>query len=321
METVKKIFLSHRFADKPIADAVRRHLGNWGFDNEIYQASAPGVGPTVGASITDEIRDALYHAKLVILIYTLTDYDWAFCMWECGLATHPKSHDTRTIVFQCNPHETPKTFEGQLLVEIDPDGIKNFTDQFFELDAFFLGEPSVRQDIKDETVENLSTALYNDLKAVIPPGQLENRYRWDFLVLQLTQNDVSALKKDESRDDLQKLAQNCRIVQEFGEALKHFGYANLEPDLKLGKLIDRWRKETKDRPSSTVDQWIKALGTEVYRAIDNSPASPNWKELNSVNYPGSWFYPVVNHVRVLPDGSMEFDVYFYRSLSGSATET
>jgi len=193
MEIVKKIFLSHRFADKAIADTVRRHIGTWGFDNEIFQASAPGGGPTVGALVTEDIKDALYHAKLVILIYTLSDYDWAFCMWECGLATHPKRQDTRTIVFQCNPHDTPKTFEGQLLVKVDSEGIKNFTVQFFKHDSFFPGEEAVRQDIKEETVSNLSTALYNELKAAIPTGRLENRHRWDFLVLQLTPNEVISL--------------------------------------------------------------------------------------------------------------------------------
>ena len=56
---------------------------------------------------------------------------------------------------------------------------------------------------------------------------------------------------------------------------------------------------------------MELLG-EIHRAIDNSPASPEWKALNSANYVGSWFYPVVNHVRVLPDGSMEFHIYIYR---------
>lgn len=313
MPTERKIFLSHRFTDKQIADVVRRHLGIWGFDNVIFQASAPGLGPTVGEYITDAIKDALSQAKLVILIYTLTDQDWAFCMWECGLATHPKQGDTRTIVFQCNPYDVPKTFEGQLLVKVDKDGIKNFTTQFHRDENFFLGEPAVRAGITDETVENLSTAFYNDLRAVIPPGQREDRYRWDFLTLQLSQADTNELKDKEESEILPSLSHKAVIVKHFGEALKHFGYANVEPGLKLADLIERWEERTKDRESVPGD-WIKEIGSEIYRAIDNSPANPEWKRLNSVNYAGSWFYPVVNHVRVLPDGSMEFDVYFYRSL-------
>jgi len=78
-----RIFLSHRFADKPIADVIRRNLARWGFD-DIYQA-----GPRLGDPLTDELRDVLEDVDLVILVYTVTDEEWSWCMWECGLATHP----------------------------------------------------------------------------------------------------------------------------------------------------------------------------------------------------------------------------------------
>ena len=89
MARESKIFISHRFADKAIADVVRQHLGIWGFDTAIFQASAPGLGPRAGENITDELKEALCNSKLVILLFTTTDYDWAYCMWECGLAHTP----------------------------------------------------------------------------------------------------------------------------------------------------------------------------------------------------------------------------------------
>ena len=87
-EQKPRIFISHRFDDKPIADVIRRNLARWGFD-DIYQAGAPGSGPRVGDSLTDELREVLEDVDLVILVYTFTDEDWSWCMWECGLATHP----------------------------------------------------------------------------------------------------------------------------------------------------------------------------------------------------------------------------------------
>lgn len=311
MTAERKIFLSHRFADKQIANVVRRHLGIWGFDTTIFQASAPGHGTRVGEHIADEIKDALHRAKLVILIYTLTDHDWSFCMWECGLATHPKKADTRTIVLQCNAHDTPRIFEGQLLIRVDQESIKNFTMQFHRDDDFLPGEPAIRADIKDETIADLSDRFYYDLCEVIAPGQREERYRWDSLTLQLTQEELAAIKSLDEQDALQAIQDKCRIAHQFGEALKHFGYANLEPDLKLSHLVERWSQRTQGRDNVS-SEWIKELQSEIYRAIDNSPANPEWKALNSANYVGSWFYPVVNHVRIVPDGSMEFDIYIYR---------
>jgi hypothetical protein len=64
-EQKPRIFISHRFDDKPIADVIRRNLARWGFD-DIYQAGAPGSGPRVGDSLTDELRDVLEDVDLVI---------------------------------------------------------------------------------------------------------------------------------------------------------------------------------------------------------------------------------------------------------------
>jgi hypothetical protein len=288
-------------------------LGIWGFDTQIFQASAPGFGPQAGESITEEIKEALYCAKLVILIFTLHDYDWAYCMWECGLATHPKNSDTKTIVFQCNPHDTPKTFEGQLLVKIDQDGVKNFTIQFHRDHNFFPGEEAYRPDITDETIDNLTGNFYRELSEVIPPGHREERKRWDFLSLQLTKTEVEEIVnqgQDMAHDPILK---KCKIVDHFGNALKHFGYVDTQPDLTLAGLVKRWTERTRDRPNVSHD-WIKELGSEIFRAVENSPASPEWKTLSSVTFEGSWFHPVVNHALLLPDGSMQFDVYFYKSL-------
>lgn len=308
-----KIFLSHRHVDKEIADVVRRHLGIWGFD-DIYQSSAPGHGPQAGENINDEIKHALYEAKLVVLIYTLNDSDWAYCMWECGLATHPKNSDTKTIVIQCNPHDTPKTFEGQLLVKVERDSLKNFIIQFHQHENFLPGVPAIRPGISVETIADFSNDFYDDLYAIIPPGQLEERNRWDSLALQLTKAELEEIKKDSAQEARNKIVNQCRVVRSFGSALKHFGYVNLEPEMKLADLVTRWTDETKDRENFS-DNWINELSDEIYRALNNSPANPEWKILDSVNFPGSFFYPVVNHARILADGSMEFDVFFFCALA------
>jgi hypothetical protein len=311
MPTEKTIFISHRFADKAIADVVRKHFHIWGFDNAVFQASAPGFGPRVGEFIADDIGNALYAAKLVILIYTLTDYDWSFCMWECGLATNPRNADTKTIVLQCNPHETPKIFEGQLLVKVTNDGIKNFVTQLHKDENFFPGEPPYRPNIAEEIIASYSESFLRELQNTIPCGQREERPRWDFVTLRSTQVDVATLKCLDEPAALAAIPEKCHVFHEFGEALKHLGYANTEADLKLSDLIDRWSHRTSNR-ENIMDDWKIELSKEIHRGIINSPAEANWKKMNSVTYANSWFYPVVNHVRIIPDGSMEFDVYLYK---------
>lgn len=309
-----KIFLSHRHADKAIADVVRKHLGIWGYDNQVYQSSAAGLGPTFGENIGEELKAALYNAKLVLIIYTFADKDWSFIMWEAGLATHPLKLDTRTVVFQCNPHHMPKIFEGQRRVLVNEEGIRDFTTQFFRDEGFFPGEAAVYPDITEQTLHAHSTAFFNDLCAALPVCEPDERYRWDFLTLQLTYTDLKELQNIEESEAVSKIPQVSLVTNDFGEALKHFGYANLEPELRLQHLIDRWTVNTAGREGLQTD-WIEELLTEIYRAIKNIPANPEWKKMNSVTYPYLAFHPVVNHVKIASDGSMEFYVYLYRSLS------
>ncbi len=65
----------------------------------------------------------------------------------------------------------------------------------------------------------------------------------------------------------------CMVTDAFGEALKHFGYSNLERDLSLAMLLERWKEATQDRQRVPTG-WIEELTAEMYRAIDNRPAKP-----------------------------------------------
>jgi hypothetical protein len=69
-------------------------------------------------------------AEVLILIYTSSDEDWSYCMWECGVATHPQSPNTAIIVFQCGT-DIPAPFHDVVRVNVRQyDDIKKFTDQF-----------------------------------------------------------------------------------------------------------------------------------------------------------------------------------------------
>jgi hypothetical protein len=162
-----RIFISHRFADKPIADVIRRNLARWGFD-DIYQVGAPGAGPRIGNALTDELIDILEDVDLIILVYTVTDEDWAWCMWECGLATDPRQADaTRVVVFRCSRNESPRQFAQQVNVDVDIEGIRNFTKQLHRNVGFFRDRPPFRPRLSDEDLEHLSKDFYEELRPVI----------------------------------------------------------------------------------------------------------------------------------------------------------
>lgn len=58
--------------------------------------------------------------------------------------------------------------------------------------------------------------------------------------------------------------------------------------------------------------WIQELCEEMNRSIENRPSQSSWELMKSATVPEWRFYPILNHVRLQPDGSFEFDVYLYR---------
>jgi hypothetical protein len=311
------IFISYRFADKPIAEVIRKYLSFWGF-NSIYQAGAgasAAKSARVGENLPDQLRKALDESQLVILVYTFADEDWSWCMWECGLASHPGKVDTtRVVVFQCTSIDTPKVFSDEVMVRVeDPNSIRDFTKQLHRDEDFFKGKLAYRPELSDTDLESISTAFYQELRSVIPSGQREERFRWDRFTLKL-ENPAGFIDIEPNEKTLQELQSELVVIHPFGNALKHFGYANPRDGLKLSDIVERWIQETRDRQNVSND-WIKELCLEIQRAIDDYPAKPQWQQLNSV-VDREPYYPVINHMRILPDNSMEFDVYFYLGASG-----
>jgi CheY-like chemotaxis protein len=166
----QRILISHRAADQPIAEVIRKNLSSWGFD-DIHQAGTPEARPRVGEFLPDELTEAFDDVDLVILVYTLADEDWSWCMWACGLATRPQQPDaTRVVVFRCSRYDAPRHFAQQVIVDVDIDGIHNFTKQLYRNDDFFKGRPAYRPRIADANLQYMSKVFYEDLRSVIPDG-------------------------------------------------------------------------------------------------------------------------------------------------------
>lgn len=314
------IFISHRHTDRQIAEAINKNLQLWGIPQKsIYQSSAAGgAGPRIGGTLTEDLKDALYRANAVLLVYTFADQDWSYCMWECGVATDPKSQSTKIVVFKTTD-DIPKVFQDTILIGITERDILRFTTQFHKEVGFLSDEsPAFAPDIGEEILKRRSNDLYNDLSRVIPQGrrkERKDRYRWDCFTLKLNPDSVERIKNQKQSIDNQIniIQQESEVTnQVFGDALKHFGFDEFESELNFNNLVERW-KTTISYIEDTPQAWIKELCIEMLRAVENKSAEPTWELMKSARrYLDWWFYPVVNHVRINPDDSMEFQIYMYR---------
>lgn len=307
-----QIFISHRHEDKDVVDVIRNNLQDWGH-RTMFQSSDARHGPRIGAPLDAELRAALADSRLVLLVYTYGENDWSFCMWECGVAASAKAESLRIVVFQCTD-DVPKLFEGQKRIAISPDDILRFTTQFHREPDFFPGGEPFDSTVDEALLNRRSKRLYEELRPVIPVRRLEEIYRWDSLTLELAPEVVSEIKEGDDVTDSRLVRQECKVCRAFGEATKHFGFDGPIADEPFENLVLRWNALVQDKKDQNIPSaWVDDLYGEILRSIHRTPSKPTWNFLKSMR-PNTnwWFYPVVNHVRVKPDGKMQFDIYLYQ---------
>ena len=72
------IFISHRAADKHIADALRANIVTWGVDpRQIGQSPVTASNQRVDKGINQARLRELFETKLFVLVYTSPDDDWS----------------------------------------------------------------------------------------------------------------------------------------------------------------------------------------------------------------------------------------------------
>lgn len=263
-ETKILIFISHRHEDKAIADVINEHLQDWGVDRDcIYQSS---VNAQIGKGINQQILESIYHAKLVILVYTSDDENWSYCMWEAGVATDPRKEVRKIVVFLCT-EDRPKPFSNQMSVTINKEKILSFTEQFYRDDNFFPGLGPFQENVTRKILKNKSDRLYNDLQSVIPQSPFKDIYRWDYLGLTLAKQSVTDIKEiKETEKCLKTIPEKCEVTKAKFSALRLFGFNELENNMTLKSLIDRWEEKV-EGVDNTDRKWIEELCAGIIKVI------------------------------------------------------
>ena len=122
-----------------------------------------------------------------------------YCMWACGVATHPSSPETKIIVLQCGP-QAPSVYTAAVRVQAqDLDSIQKFTNDFLTGSDFFPdhGE-AVAPGFPSNGDEGRQAAkqLHDALHEVIQDGEEGDDWATvPFLGLQLTYPEVDELSE------------------------------------------------------------------------------------------------------------------------------
>jgi hypothetical protein len=313
------LFISHKHSDSKIADAITAFITMCsGGRVAVFQSSSPWAdSPKVGRNMNKQLREALWKTRVVILLYTTPNLDWSYCMWECGVASHPQSPETKIIVFQCTAH-SPALFAEQVNVNIrNLVDVQKFTDEFLTAPDFFPGleGPITKFQPHGKEVASAAAEFCQKLHPLLPPEKEDPSVEWPaypFLQFELSLQDVERIQKveAEARSELARdIIQKCSLVSgadRFGEQL--FGVPSFPAGTNLSHLMIRWR----EKYPNTNSKWVEALCDQIMDgALWRFPALVC--ELMQGLNDSTWYAPVLNRVRKIPSRQcMQFDIYFYR---------
>ena len=311
------LFISHRHDDFAIAEIVRGfltyHSGN---SIAVYQSSSEdGQAPKIGRNVNRELKQALWKSDVIVLIYTGQGRDWDYCMWECGVATHSESEETRVIVLQCGK-QLPRVFADQLAVDLRDQGkVRRFANEFLTDPHFFPHrEQAVTQfQPNDKNVERAASNLFEDLQEVLPDtgDEIEEWPAVPYLRLELSASQVREIVGEEEDERARALAftqlMEAGVLESDREAAALFGRPTLPAGEPFGEVLPRSAR------AEEAPDWLASLAHQVMRAAKWNFPAVQWGLMRSANEnDGTWYSPVLTHVRRLPTRTMQFDVHFQR---------
>jgi hypothetical protein len=305
------LFISHKHEDAEIADAVGRFVENIsGGEVKVFQSSSSkSAGPRAGKPLGQELRNALWNAGVVVLIYTSQDKDWSWCMYECGVAAYPPEPDTKVIVLQCSKDRPEVFLDAVRVVAENEESIKAFAKCFSDKEFFpGLGRPVTN--MTETQLLQRATELHQKLQTVYDPP--EKWHAWPFLRVQFTEGLIDGLMDADVATHIRQIQEalltQATVVGEANGALQLFDRRDLPASAKLYDLFGDEHTQSHDECTD----WLNVLAAQVAHTIKNQIPGIEWKLMAHKSNFEYGHYPVVSRAK-RESGVIELDVYFVRA--------
>jgi hypothetical protein len=311
------LFISHKHRDKAIAQALAAFIeAKTNNLVRVHLSSSPDfAGPRYGKSLNAQLRQALWDTEVLILVYTSSEDDWSYCMWECGVATHPQSPNTDIIVFQCG-EDVPSPFQDLTRVNVRKfDDIKRFTDQLLRDDRLFPSlKGAVAPNLKDAHLDTAAKELYSRLVEIVPKdddGLVEEWPAWPYVRIELPRTEVDRIEQATEAERLKLAHQIVRghavVIDHDARAAQLFGRAGFARSMKFEDLLNLWKEKYPDAERT----WFDSCCEQIMNGARREFPVIRWTPMKAVSGDGE-FTPVLSRVRRVPfAGAVHFDIFFY----------
>lgn len=306
------IFISHKHCDRGIADVLRNFIyQNTAGHIDVFQSSSPCArGPRPGAALNRELVDQLWRSNLLLLVYTDSDKDWGYCMWEAGVALKPESPDTNIIVLQCGK-DRPQVFQDRVGINMRKrEEVQRFVNEFLTGSEFIprLGEPASGFTPHSDQITRIANAFFQELSSVLPAEENISE-EWPAcpymqLSLDLCECDPAKLRQLPDNERVALVREHCLVIDADMYCAYLFGYPQFPRQLRFHDLVREWEDRFRHEAA-----WADSLSSQLTAAAMWQFPEISWKCMEgNDNY---LYAPVLTRVRRMPlKKCMEFDVYF-----------
>jgi hypothetical protein len=309
------VFISHRHDDARIADVLRsfiRRVTAGAVD--VFQSSYEGSGPEIGKILSQELGRTLAEAELVLLLYTVADEHWSYCMWECGVAFDPRKEDTRIIVFQAG-EAVPAPLNDRVRVRLnEEESVRGFVKKFMTDSNFFprLSKAITRFNADSREVEEAGRQLFADLKVTVCTDPEEQWPASPLFLFEMPLDGTDTVRSLLQAGELDKahaaIRAQCFIRDTDTYGAQLFGRRSVPPLQSLEAFVAAWR----GGDSGLSALWAESLVKQLAKAICWEFPEPEWALIKSSRDQG-WYAPVLCRVRKSPAKQcMQFEVQFLR---------
>jgi len=310
-----KLFISHKHADAAIALVVANFVREKSLGQiEIHLSSDPKYrGPGLGGSLNEQLKEALWNSDALILIYTGADKDWSYCMWECGVATHPQTPHCNIYVLQCGS-DVPSPFAQDVRANARSlDDIRRFTDTLLRGLKFFpRQEEPLASGFETSDVFKAAEQLYADLQPVLPQLGAEAVEEWlggPRLIISLP---ITEARKIEQVGADVRTATAADVLQAGGtvrdintQAAQVFGRGSVESGTLLSELMAAWSENSR----GDAQIWLVALAEQASAGLARKITLPIGTPISSVST-GRSLTPFLSSIRRTPaEGRVDFEIY------------
>ena len=300
------LFISHKHSDwriastlsqflkKTTASQLRIHLSS-GSDDE---------APEPGRILSQQLRNKLWESEALVLVYTDSERDWGYCLWECGVATLPESPDTNAVVLQCGD-ESPAVYEDLVRVKAtDLTALKTFVKQVCRSPTFFRSRTEPLTRLTERDCDEAAQELHTKLNAVIRDHQRSETWSpWPLLRVSISDDVVRSLP--DAADKIATVRANARVTGSQNGVLSLFGLGRVQPGTLLADLARVPARQNDDE--GWLDSCCEQLAdcavfvAPVVKAVTLRASGPD-----------ADYTPVVTNMRrVFIDKLIECEICFY----------